>query len=212
MTVTAVNYARMERQALADLLAQVGPDTPTLCAGWTTRDLAAHLVLRERRPDAAPGILLAPLRGWLDKVQSSIAAQPFPELVEQVRNPPWWSLSAWSPTDRLANTVEFFVHHEDVRRAQPGWQPRELDPAFEAELWSRTPMLAKMQLRRLPATVTLHAPGYGEATAGAGGPAARVTGPPGELVMYLWGRRDAARVELTGPDGSPIASIKDLLR
>lgn len=210
--MTAVNYARAERQALADLLAELGPQAPTLCAGWTTRDLAAHLVVRERRADAAPGILLPPLQGWLDRVQSSVAAQPYPKLVEQVRTPPWWSFSAWDAADRAANTVEFFVHHEDVRRAQPGWQPRQLGAAFEADLWGRTGGLAKMHLRRLPLTVTLHAPGFGELSAGAGGPAARVTGPPSELVMYLWGRRDTARVELTGPDGGPLASLKDLLR
>src|SRR5690606_24047731 len=39
-------HARAERHALADLLMAVGPDAPTLCAGWTTAHLAAHLVVR----------------------------------------------------------------------------------------------------------------------------------------------------------------------
>jgi hypothetical protein len=36
-----------ERLELCDLLLELGPDAPTLCEGWTTADLAAHLVLRE---------------------------------------------------------------------------------------------------------------------------------------------------------------------
>ena len=47
--------ASRERAALVTTMRAVGPDAPTLCGDWTTRDLAAHLVLRERRPDAAPG-------------------------------------------------------------------------------------------------------------------------------------------------------------
>jgi uncharacterized protein (TIGR03085 family) len=52
------DLAQLERSRLCDLFLEVGPDQPTLCEGWTTADLAAHLVIRERRPDAAPGILV----------------------------------------------------------------------------------------------------------------------------------------------------------
>ena len=38
------------------------------------------------------------------------------------------------PIDELVNTVEFFVHHEDVRRAAPGWTPRSLDRQLEDAL------------------------------------------------------------------------------
>ena len=33
--------SKSERAALADLLEQLGPDQPTCCEGWTTRDLTA---------------------------------------------------------------------------------------------------------------------------------------------------------------------------
>lgn len=50
---------QVERQGLSDLLLELGPDASTLCAGWDTVDLAVHLVVvRERKPLAAPGILL----------------------------------------------------------------------------------------------------------------------------------------------------------
>ena len=56
-----------------------------------------------------------------------MAEQDFTALVERVRNgPPRWSPMALPPLDRALNTLEYFVHHEDIRRAAPGWVPREL--------------------------------------------------------------------------------------
>src|SRR4029453_11831870 len=63
------DYARRERRELADLLLAVGPDAPPLCAGWTARDLAAHLVIRERRPDATVAGLIPPLAGRVAHVR-----------------------------------------------------------------------------------------------------------------------------------------------
>ena len=191
-------YARAERAALCDLFDQLGPDQPTLCTGWLTRDLAAHLVLREGRPDAAPGILVRRLAGYTARVQRGLAAAPFAYLVARVRRPPWWSPAAIGPLDRAINTTEFFIHHEDVRRARPDWQPRPLDPGLARELWSRLPMTAKLGLGRFPGTVTLAAEGFGEVVGGAGGPAVRVTGDPGELLLLASGRPAVARVEATG--------------
>jgi len=178
----------------------LGPDAPTLCAGWTTRDLAAHLIMRERRYDAAPGIMLRALRGHAEHVRLALAERPYPDLLAMVRNPPWWSWSALPPLDNATNTIEFFIHHEDVRRGRPDWAPRELDPDLEAALWRRIKGLAKLHLRRVPAAVVLNAPGYGETTAGRGGPDVRVTGSPGELTMFISGRQRSARVQLTGPE------------
>jgi uncharacterized protein (TIGR03085 family) len=197
--VAETNYARTERAALCDLFTQLGPDAPTLCAGWAARDLAAHLVLRERRPDAALGIMLKAVAGHTEKVQSALAAQPFDELVAQVRHPPTWSLSSIGPIDRAANTMEFFIHHEDLRRAQPDWQPRELPRELASMLWARARGAARLTLRRFPTPVAVAAPGYGEAVTGTGEPPVRVIGDPGELALFLTGRQSAARVEVTGP-------------
>jgi uncharacterized protein (TIGR03085 family) len=192
-------YAQTERQALADLLLAVGPDAPTVDVGWTTRDLAAHLVVRERRPDAAAGILLRPLRGYEERVRKSLAAMPFPRLVELIRNPPWWSPVSNPLTDRLANTLEFFIHHEDVRRAQPDWQPRDLPFDHEATLWRLAAPIGRLRLRRFPASVLIQAPQHGEVTTGAGGVRVRLTGAPSELVIFLSGRQRVARVQVDAP-------------
>lgn len=197
----AANYAREERLALCDLLTDLGPDQPTLCDGWTTRDLAAHLVARERRPLAAPGLVWRPLAGYTDRVRQSLARRPYPALVETLRRPPRWSPVAFDRLDRAVNTLEMFVHHEDVRRGQPDAVPRELPPGLATALWQRVRPYARLRLRRFPAPVVVHAPGHGEVRTGqGGGEPVRLSGEPGELALFLTGRQAAARATLTGPE------------
>lgn len=193
-------YAQAERRALADLLLELGPDEPTLCTGWTTRDLAAHLVVRERRPDAAAGIVFRPLRGWNERVRTRLADTAYPELVAELRRPPWWSPVSNRVLDPVVNTLEFFVHHEDVRRARPGWRTRDLARDHQEALWRQVSWWSRLALRRFRATVVVQGPGYGEVHVGAGGPEVRVVGAPGELLMFLTGRQRAARVQVDGPD------------
>ncbi|MGW7369236.1 TIGR03085 family metal-binding protein [Streptomyces sp. NPDC054841] len=192
-------HAKRERLLLADLLEAAGPDAPTLCEGWTTRDLAAHVVVRERRPDAAAGILLSLLKSRLDRVQAEFAAKPYEELIQLIRTgPPKLSPYAIKPVDEGANTVEFYVHAEDVRRAQPDWTPRELDPVFADSLWSRLEKSARVLGRKAPVGVVLRRPDGQTAVAHRGTPVVTVTGEPGELTMFAFGRQDAAKVELEG--------------
>jgi uncharacterized protein (TIGR03085 family) len=201
-TITKVatpNWARAERRLLCDLLARTGPAAPTLCEGWTTGDLAAHLVTRERRPDAGPGLVVPLLAGYTGRVQRKIADEhPFPRLVELLREgPPAWSPFAVPGVEAAANTIEFFVHHEDVRRAQPGWAPRELPAALEEQLWRRL-KTSRFTLRRLPVEITLAEPDGRTRRVTKGGRQARVHGLPSELTLWAAGRKDAARVRLTG--------------
>ncbi|MGC5051947.1 TIGR03085 family metal-binding protein [Micromonospora sp. DT48] len=193
------SYARSERAALVESMAAVGPDAPTLNAGWTTRDLAAHLVVRERRPDGAVGIFVPPLSGYAERVRRQVAAGDWADLLDQVRRPPLWSPVSNPLTDELANTLEFFVHHEDVRRAQADWQPRELPDGLERALWRRVSVLGRLALRRFPARLLIQAPQHGELTTGRGGETLRLVGTPGELAMFLSGRQRVARTRLDGP-------------
>ncbi|GGM43415.1 TIGR03085 family metal-binding protein [Dactylosporangium sucinum] len=188
-------FARAERAALADSLLAAGPDAPTLCAGWATRDLAAHLVLRERRPDAAAGILLRPLAGHTRRVQERLAKTDYTALVGRVRTPPAWI----KPVDEAMNIVEYFIHHEDVRRARPGWTPRDLPDSYEAALAGRAKGSARLSARRFPATIIVDIPGHEGTRVGRGGPEVTVTGTPGELLLFFTGRQEHARVEIDGP-------------
>ncbi|MGH3910316.1 MAG: TIGR03085 family metal-binding protein, partial [Pseudonocardiaceae bacterium] len=150
--------AASERLALSDLMERVGPDAPTLCGHWTTRDLAAHLVLREGRLDASPGILVPPMAGYTARIQRGIAQRPWPELLAQVRSgPPWWSPLRLPGVEKI-NAVEFFVHHEDVRRARRGWTPRAADPRRAAELWALLVRGAGLWYRKSPVGVVLRRP------------------------------------------------------
>ncbi|MCO5967292.1 TIGR03085 family metal-binding protein [Actinoallomurus soli] len=193
------NWARAERHALSDALIQAGPDAPTLCQGWTTGDLAAHLVVREHRPDSAPGVMIPLLAGYTEKVRLGVRdATPYADLVARFRaGPPAWSPFTLAAVDAAANTIEYFVHHEDVRRAGEGWEPRELPEAFEEQLWRRLGM-ARLVLRRLPVEITLVDPAGRSRRVTKGGRLVRVHGRPSELTLWALGRKDAARVELTG--------------
>lgn len=199
--MSASQHARRERQELAELMLATGPDAPTLCEGWTTRDLAAHLVIREARPDAAVGIVLPPLAGWTDRVQRATSVgQSYPELVRKVRTgPPTLSLFAIPGVDGLANLLEFVVHHEDVLRAQPGWEPRALAPDLADELWGRLRQMSRVMYVRMPVGVTLvRTDGRGgTVVARTGEPMVTMTGTALELLMRSYGRSEV-RVEVTG--------------
>ncbi|GIE96924.1 TIGR03085 family protein [Paractinoplanes rishiriensis] len=198
-TITFVTtYAKNERRLLSDLLLERGPDEPTLCTGWTTRDLAAHLVVRDRRPDASAGLLVPPLREYGERVRRATAARPYPEIVAEVRNPPWWSPVSNPLLDELTNAVEFFIHHEDVRRGRPGWEPRTLDPGQEHAIWRGTQFTGRIALRRLGLPVTVVADGQGTLVSG-DHPQLTLSGPAGELALFLSGRQANARVTIDGP-------------
>ncbi|MGW2385071.1 TIGR03085 family metal-binding protein [Streptomyces sp. NPDC001658] len=202
-------FAKRERLLLADLLEAEGPEAPTLCEGWQTRDLAAHVVVRERRPDAAGGLLLKQLASRLDKVMEEFAAKPYEELIQLIRTgPPRFSPFNLKQLDELSNTVEFYVHTEDVRRARPDWAPRELDPVFQDAMWSRLERSARLMGRGAPTGLVLRRPDGQTAVAHRGAPVVTVTGEPSELLLFLYGRQNAAEVELDG-DKDAIARLHD---
>ncbi|MGW4364947.1 TIGR03085 family metal-binding protein [Nocardia takedensis] len=192
-----MSMAQRERRELVEAMSAVGPDAPTLCGTWTVRDLAAHLIVRERRPDAAPGIMIKALAGRLESVQNRTAAKPFPELLDLVRNgPPLWS--PLKPVDALVNITEMFVHHEDVRRASPGWEPRALAEADEDKLWSTVRRMGRMAYRGAKVGVTLETLDGRRAVAKkASGDEVTLVGMPSELLLHAFGR-DEVRIETRG--------------
>jgi uncharacterized protein (TIGR03085 family) len=199
-----MTYAHDERAALAALLDETGPDGPTLCEGWQTRDLVAHLVLRERRPDAAAGAMGGPLAGYTARIQRRyLDRYPYPELIALFKaGPPALSPFAIPGADEAANTVEYFVHHEDVRRAVKGWAERPVDGGLSEALWKRLKG-ARLFLRSAPTGVVLARERDGKLdliVAKSAVPSVTVTGSPAELTMWSMGRASAANVTLDGPD------------
>jgi uncharacterized protein (TIGR03085 family) len=201
-----MSTAQRERAALVTTMRGVGPDQPTLCGEWTTRELAAHLVIRERRLDAAPGILIPKFADYTERVTQQTAAEnDWNVLLEQVASGPPL-LSPFKLLDPIVNVSEMFIHHEDVRRAKSGWAPRELDQDAVKAITRQVSLMARMALGNAPGHVSLRTPeGETLATAGRGGTVV-VTGAPLELLMFISGR-DEAQVEFTG-DEVAIAAVK----
>lgn len=191
------DLAQLERGRLCDLFLEVGPDHPTLCEGWTTLDLAAHLVVRERRPDSAPGILVGgPLHDWSEKVRRGVKEQPWEDVVARVRSGPPALLR---PLDGAINLSEYFIHLEDVRRGAGDHTPRPDLGDVEAALWAMQGKRTKFLTRKLDdVDLTLALPEGEQKHVGGGTRPVTMTGSPGELTLFLSGRRDAAQVELTG--------------
>jgi uncharacterized protein (TIGR03085 family) len=187
-------YAGEQRAAFADICAELGPDAPTLI-GWTTKELVAHCYVREHRPDAAPGVLpLGPWSSYTERVmRSALRVHGYDELVDAVRTPSMLVRAF----DDAANTVEYFVHTEDVRRAN-GRPPRPLDMRLEQWLWRRLSRQARFSFRRVPARVRLVPTVGTPAEAGKGGAAVEVRGRPSELLLLAYNRKDVADVETSG--------------
>ncbi|KUL49968.1 MULTISPECIES: TIGR03085 family metal-binding protein [unclassified Streptomyces] len=202
-------HAKRERLLLADLLEAEGPEAPTLCEGWRTRDLAAHVVVRERRADAAGGLVIKQLAGRLERVQAEFAAKPYEELIQLIRTgPPRFSPFSLKQIDEASNAVEFYIHTEDVRRARPDWVPRELDPVFADALWSNLERTARLIGRKAPVGLVLRRPDGRTAVAHRGTPVVTATGEPSELLLFAYGRQNAAEVDLDG-DKSAIATLQE---
>ncbi|MCU1372948.1 MAG: hypothetical protein JWO68_234 [Actinomycetia bacterium] len=187
-----------ERDELCDLFLALGPDAPTLCEGWTTLDLAAHLVIREREPLATAGILNPRFAGYTERRQDASATKGIDALVAKLRTPPLlpWRLPG---VRTLFNLNEYVVHHEDVRRPN-GLGPRPDRPDLQDAIWKVLAGSARMGTRKLgPVGLELVRPDGERRTARKGEPLAVLTGEPVELALYLNGRKAAAQVELTGP-------------
>lgn len=193
-----MSLAHAERAALSDTLDRTDPDQPTLCAGWTARDLLAHLLVRERQPWASGGIVIPVLAPLTERAMRGYADTAWKDMVEQLRSgPPAWSPSRIGRVDEAVNGAELFVHHEDVRRGRPGWEPREADETRDGALWDLVTKMGKLFYRRSPVGVVVRRPTGAQAVIKTGRGLVTIEGEPGEILLHAFGR-DAARVELRG--------------
>lgn len=196
-----MTFAQRERERLGLLLLDVGPDAPTLNDGWTTQDLAVHLLIRERKPWAAPGILIPAAKPLLERETKKQKARPYGDVVrEWAAGPP----ALLAPVDAKMNGAEHFIHHEDVRRGRGVVQPREFSKAVNADLMRYVKRFAALTLRGSEVPVVLTPQDLPPITAGGkagvaerGDNVLRVSGAPGELLLWVSGR-DAVDVSFSG--------------
>lgn len=191
--------ARRERHALCDLALVLGEDAPTLCGEWSAKDLVTHLLVREHRPLGAVGITVPALSGLADRAMARLARQDFAVLVEKLRDP-GLTPYALPPVEVLANTMEYFVHHEDLRRGQPGWEPRDLDDADTDAVWRAIRIGGRALVRPAGVPVRIRRSDTG-ATASLRGGDDPVTlqGPAAEIALFLFGRSQVRDLAFDGP-------------
>ncbi|GAA3960059.1 TIGR03085 family metal-binding protein [Gordonia caeni] len=200
--MSKVNLAQTERAGLVEALRLAGSDAPTLCTGWDTRDLAVHVLLRERRIDATAGMFVPPLAGWTGRVTRAYRSREYDDLLADIAaGPPWYS--PFARPDKFLNLAEMFVHHEDVLRggadAAGPWVPRKLPPGLDEALVLPLKTVGRLTMGKSPAAVTLTTPdGRALLSVGKGAPVT-VTGSVGELLLFAFGRAPVD-VALTGDD------------
>ena len=194
------SLARSERQRLCDTALVVGPDAPTLSGEWTVRDLLAHLVVRDSDPVGAPGIVLPPLAFLTERRMHDVAQADFPHLVGRVRRPALWAPARLPQLDKALNTLEFFVHHEDIRRARPGWTQRGLPVGEQKQLWKAIGYAGRGLVRPsgVPVAIRWEETGV-ETTLRRGEKPVMLTGDPGEITLFLFGRDQVSCLAFDGP-------------
>jgi uncharacterized protein (TIGR03085 family) len=202
--MTDPSFDAIERNELCDLMHELGPESPTLLDSWTTRDLAAHLVIREHDFRAAPGLVIPGAWGrFAERRRHALARSDYIDLLATIQSGPPRGFFRIGWVRRGPNLNEFFVHHEDVRRAN-GLAPRPNTAALDLALWRNVGAAPWLLARRLRgAGLELEWVGTTHVLrARRGVPTARIAGLPGELLLYLFGRRGAADVEVSGPEAA----------
>lgn len=218
------------RNQLVSVLLKTGPGKPTLCEGWNTEHMVAHLVLRETRPDIAAGVVIPPLASRTDRKTEELAGQltdgrSYMEAVEKFG-------SANAPqrknetVDYGMNFAEYVIHREDVLRGSPdSTEMNGAESRIEGEnerIWKTIGSQGKMFAKDYPDGLTVVGtdddgePAYGTKTlrepsassrisglvqkvvkAPSTGEHVTITGTPLEILLYLFGRREAANVRIS---------------
>ena len=202
------SLAKRERSALAQTLRNLGPDAPTLCQGWNSFDLLAHLIVRETRPDAALGIFIPALSSYSDKVAAKIKKSDFETLVQEFADgPKKFSPFAFPGIDNLANSIELVIHHEDLLRAQPNYVPRIFSETDKQFLWKRFTQSSKIFMRKAKIGIVAKSD-QGTYTVKTGKSCVTIQGEVVDLFLFAYGRKSAANIKFEGEDDA-IRIIKE---
>lgn len=208
-----MQFVEPSREVLAETLLAAGPNSPTLCAGWKTQDLAAHLYLREHRAAVGLGLILPPLAGFSERATKKCGAsaaepQEFGQLVARFRSGPGrFSPLGLNKVSTSANLIEYFVHTEDVRRATDRWAPRALDGDYSDALWHELLKRAPLMYRSAGVGIVLVRSDGLRQVVKRGAASVAIIGEPCELLMHAHGRTEHSLVTFEGsPDA--VARIK----
>lgn len=196
--MTGPSLARRERHALCDLALALGEDAPTLCGEWDAKQLVAHLLVREYSLGAV-GLVLSALEPLAEREMARVGRKDFGVLVERLRRRGPTPLSL-PLVDEALNTLEYFVHHEDLRRAQPGWEPREQPRADQDTIWRSLRVFGPGLVRPVGCPVKVRRTDTGRTvTLRRGTDPVVLSGLPSEITLHLFGRGRVRGLEFAGP-------------
>ena len=196
-----MTFSAAQRNKLKELFLHLGPNAPTLCEGWETKDLAAHLWIRENRVDAAAGMFISQLQPRLEHLTEETLARDYEAVVQEwAAGPPRW----FKAGDAKMNTMEHFIHHEDVRRANGMTDPQPLSEAANRQLYAALKLLSSSKLRKSQSPVVLYPRGFDriivadkKGVSENGSDVTRISGEVGELLLWVSGR-DAVDIAIDG--------------
>lgn len=208
-----MTLATTERARLITTFERLSPDAPTLCDGWTAKDLLVHLIMREIYPHHLAGQKLPKLSETSVAKQRELEATEYSDLIELFRH----GRQKFSPlrlglVDRYMNTIEYVVHHEDLRRAQSPVLGRVLSADEQAEIAKMLPMFGRLLLRKATETIEFRPTGHQPFSVGPspeGGPTVTVSGTPLELILFAFGRNEGLKAEFTG-DPAKVEKVKNM--
>ena len=163
------------------------------------------MVLRESTLTEAAAQVPVPILQRLSEsvLRRRVRQSSYDELVDSLRSgAPWYSPFALPPVREAVDLLEYIVHHEDVRRVDPGVEPRAIPVARQRAVWQRLRVFSVSTMRAAPVGAKFVWPGNGAFTAHhSRGETVTVTGEPVELALVAFGRQRVAHVEYEGsPD------------
>jgi uncharacterized protein (TIGR03083 family) len=197
-----------ERHHLADLLDQLADsdwDQPSLCAGWSVRDVAAHLTLQQLGARAAVGMMLA-YHGDTDRAirecaRKRAAAWPSQKIIAEIRNTAGSRRHNFGVTYR-ETLIDVLVHAQDVAiplaRHHP--MPPEAAATAATRIWTMRwppPFPARRAMERFRVTAT--------DTAWSSGQGSQVYAPISAILLLSAGRL-AALPHVSGPGAAELAA------
>jgi uncharacterized protein (TIGR03083 family) len=203
MTATLMSMARAERADLAAFLATLTPqqwDTPSLCSGWSVKDVVAHVISYEEL--GTMGLLKRFVKGRIVRANEvgvdEFAALSPQELLEFLGNhlTPRGLTAGFGGMIAL---VDGLIHHQDIRRALG--QPRTIPADRLGRVLGLVPGNPRLGAGRRIRGLRLRATDI-DWTHGRG---PEVSGPGEALLMAMAGR-PAAVADLAGPGQATLAA------
>ncbi|MDQ5943590.1 MAG: hypothetical protein QG675_358 [Patescibacteria group bacterium] len=196
--MTKKEFVKSEREFTIDLLKKLKPEqwsANTLCRGWTVEDLAAHLVTRERNVIGGVGLVVPSLQQLHDKRLAKVATHGHEYIIEKLQNYPWYMPAS-------VNVAEFWIHNEDLIRGELHMSRSAPTKQVNVILWGSLKGLVAVRKSLLKdlGNVTLENIDTNESIElkfEDNRKTTTVTGSAGELLLFFYGRRDAAKVKLS---------------